>query len=68
MITFETGMDIRARQADKPTVARFNMGNGTYRYCVIGTNYGHIHTSSGDVKTWGSYSGARKAARAYVGF
>lgn len=68
MITFETGMDIRARQVDKPTVARFNMGNGVYRYCVIGTGYGHIHTSGGDVKTWGSYSGARRAALRHVDY
>ncbi len=68
MTTFETGIDYRARQADKPTVARFNMGSGVYRYCVIGTQYGHIHTTAGDVKTWGSYSGARKAARRYVAF
>lgn len=68
MITFETGMDYRARHADKPTVARFNMGNGIYRYCVIGTQYGCMYTPSGDIKTWGSYSGARKAARKYVAF
>ena len=66
MITFENGMDIRSRQVDKPTVARFHMGGGVYRYCVIGTGYGHIHTSGGDVKTWGSYSGAYSAARKYV--
>lgn len=66
MVTFENGMDIRSRQAGKPTVARFRMGNGVYRCCVIGTAYGYIHTSGGDVKTWGSYSGARAAARKYV--
>ncbi len=63
MIRFTDAMDIRSRLVNKPTVAMFGD-----RYCVIGTQYGHIHTSSGDVKTWGSYSGARRAARLYVSF
>ena len=64
MITFESGIDIRSREPQQPTVARFRVGS-TYRYCVIGTQYGYLHTSGGDVRTWGSYSGARRAARAY---
>ena len=60
MLTFETGLDIRAREASKPTIARFNMGNGIYKYCIVGTDYGHIHISSGDVRVWGSYQGAYK--------
>lgn len=68
MITFESGMDYRCRQADKPTVAKYHMGSGEYRYVVIGTNYGYIHTTSGDVRTWCSYSGAWRAAKNYVGF
>lgn len=62
MIVFEKGLDIRTREATSPTVAKFNTGNG-YRYIVIGTDYGHVHTSSGDVRTWGSYSGARRYIR-----
>ena len=27
-------------------------------YCLIGTDYGHIHTSGGDVRTWATRSGA----------
>lgn len=64
MITFESGLDIRTRQALKPTVAKLRVGND-YRYIVIGTEYGHLHTSGGDVRTWGSYSGARRATAAY---
>ena len=30
--------------------------------------YGHIHTTGGDVRTWGSYSGARRFARSYSPF
>jgi hypothetical protein len=49
-------------------VARFNIGNGNYRYIVIGTEYGYIHTSGGDVRTWGSYSGAYRFAKQYQSF
>ncbi len=35
-------------------------------YCVIGTSYGYLHTSAGDIRTWKSASGARKAAKAYA--
>lgn len=66
MITFESGIDIRCREASAPTVARFAMGDGTYRYVVIGTQYGYWHTTGGDVRTWKSYSGARRAVRRYV--
>ena len=66
MITFEHGLDYRAREPLKPTVARFHMGNREYRFCVIGTEYGYMHTTAGDVRTWASYSGARKAAQRYI--
>jgi TctA family transporter len=66
MVTFENGMT--AHSATFPTVARFHMGAGIYRFCVIGTAYGHLHTCGGDVRTWGSYSAARRAAKAYNPF
>lgn len=65
MIHFQSGMDGRAREPKRPTVARFTVAPGDVRYCVIGTEYGHVHTTGGDVRTWRSYSGARKFARAY---
>mgnify|MGYP006992515870 CR=1 FL=1 len=68
MIYFTNGIDSRSRQVAAPTVASFGMGNGVIRFIVIGTEYGHIHTSGGDVKTWASYGGARKAATAYKPF
>jgi hypothetical protein len=37
-------------------------------YCVIGTDYGFLHNSSGDVRTWRSASGARRAAKQYKSF
>ena len=66
MKTFENGLDIRTRQQSKPCVARIRVTGSTYKYCVIGTDYGHIHTTGGDVRVWGSYSGAYRAMRNYV--
>ena len=68
MITFYNGLDIRTRLQPKPTVARFELSPGKYAFIVIGTEYGHIHTSGGDVRTWSSRSGAQKAAARYVSF
>lgn len=68
MITFENGLDIRTRQQNKPCVAKFHLGNEEYRFIVIGTEYGHIHTISGDVRTWRSYSGAYKFLKQYQPF
>lgn len=66
MLVFENGMDIRSRTAPTPEVAKFHIGGGKYEYCVIGTQYGHIHTTGGDVRTWKSCSGARRFARNYT--
>lgn len=56
--------DIRA--FDRPIVARIQTENGGYRFCVIGTQYGYLHTSGGDIRTWQTASGARKAAKRYI--
>lgn len=66
MIVFESGIDIRARSVSAPTVARFMVQPGEWRFIVIGTQYGYLHTSSGDIRTWRSYSGARRAVKRYV--
>lgn len=68
MITFENGIDIRSRQVDRPQVARFRMSDDTYRYVLIGTDYGHIHTRGGDVRTWQTANGARRWLRSYEPF
>lgn len=68
MITFESGIDARCREVKLPTVARFRVNATDWRYIVIGTAYGYLHTSGGDVRTWRSYSGARRAARNYIPF
>ena len=72
MFTFINHLDSRARNA-APQVARIELTIRTYatdsqagaettltKYICIGTDYGYIHTSGGDVRTWDSYSGARK--------
>jgi hypothetical protein len=66
-------IDINPRAYAKPTVVRFRTPASQFSwapaprvlYAVCGTAYGYLHTTAGDVRTWGSYSGARKAAKAY---
>lgn len=66
-------IDINPRAYATPTVVRFRTPTSQFswalapevRYAVCGTEYGYLHTTAGDVRTWGSYSGARKAAKAY---
>lgn len=60
--------DADPRSYPAPTVVRFPMSDGTVRFAIVGTQYGYLHTRGGDVRTWLSYSGARRAARAYVPF
>lgn len=66
MLTFETGIDVRCREPSAPTVARFRVRGAEYRYVVIGTQYGYLHTTSGDARTWKTASGARHAVKRYV--
>ena len=83
MLTFENGIDYRCRESTTPTVARFRMDNPNdvfrqiqlrngampeYRYIVIGTQYGYIHTIGGDIRTWKTPSGAYKFIKGYNPF
>jgi hypothetical protein len=65
MLHFKNGLDIRTRQQSAPCVAKFDIRPGLTVFIVIGTQYGHIHTRGGDVRTWRSYSGARRFLRSY---
>lgn len=66
MIHFEGSLDIRTRQVT-PQVATLRGYTGNPKsFIVIGTDYGHIHTSGGDIRTWKSYSGARKFLNSYL--
>jgi len=62
--TIPLWVDIHPRSYAKPTVVRFRTPTSV-RFAVCGTEYGYLHTTAGDVRTWGSYSGAHKAAKAY---
>ncbi len=68
MLVFENGLDIRSRTAPAPEVAKFHVGNGKYEFIVIGTQYGHIYTSLGDIRTWKTAGSARRFARNYKPF
>ena len=35
-------------------------------FCIIGTEYGYIHTIAGDLRVWRSYSGARRFLTQYL--
>ena len=38
------------------------------RFAIIWTDYGYLHTTGGNVKTWRSYSGVRRVAKNYKPF
>ena len=71
--TLPVWTDIHQRSYSRPTVVRFRTPTNQFSwgkpdqvlYAVCGTEYGYIHTTSGDVRTWNSYSGARSAAKRY---
>lgn len=60
-------IDVDSRAYKKPTVILVNLGHadGKPRYCVAGCDYGYLHTTAGDIRTWRSYFGARRVARKY---
>lgn len=74
MMLLPLWIDIHPRSYDKPTVVRFRTPTSQFGwagpvrvlYAVCGTDYGYIHTTSGDVRVWASYSGAYKAMRKYL--
>ncbi len=47
------------------TVAKINSIDGTF-YACIGTDYGYIHTTGGEVRLWHSYSGAKRFLNKYL--
>lgn len=64
-------LDVSPRAYACPTVVRVNVAAKgspeSIRYAVAGTDYGWLHTTGGDIRTWGSYSGARRVALEYMG-
>ncbi len=75
ILTLPLWIDISPRSYKKPTVVRFRTPTSQFSwagpvrvlYAVCGTDYGYIHNTSGDVRTWSSYSGAYKGMRRYIG-
>ena len=61
-------IDFNPHSFKVPTVALVDFGHkdGKPRYCVAGTDYGYLHTTAGDVRTWLGYSGAQRVCRAYI--
>lgn len=55
----------RAYPHARPLLVDFGHADGRPCWCVVGTDYGFLHTTSGDVRTWGSRSGAARVARQY---
>lgn len=60
--------DVNPRAYAKPTALLVDFGHadGHPRFCVVGTEYGYLHTAGGDVRTWRSKSGAQRAIRNYA--
>lgn len=65
MIVFKNGLDYRTHEVTTPTVARYEITSDITKFIVIGAKYGALHKLSGGLKTWKSYSGARRAANKY---
>jgi hypothetical protein len=59
--------DVNPRAFSTPRVSLVDFGHadGRPRFCIVGTDYGFMHNTGGDVRTWRSYSGAQKVCRAY---
>lgn len=68
----------KAGREGKPRIAAFK-ASWTYtdargyigmrhgiKYCIIGTDYGYLHTIAGDIRTWNSESGARQHLRRHI--
>lgn len=63
---FNTFTDMQsAGRTYPPTVAKINSIDGTF-YACIGTDYGYIHTTGGEVRLWHSYSGAKRFLNKYL--
>ena len=57
---------MQPRSYSKPTVVcvDFDYPVGI-KYCLAGCAYGYLYTTSGDIKTWNSYSGAWRVKKLY---
>lgn len=65
MIEFDY-IDHRCREV-KPQVAKLSPYGILLGYIIIGTDYGYVHTTAGDIRLWKTYSGAYKWLRKNYG-
>ena len=66
MLVFNKTLDIRTRQVT-PQVAVIYFSPNNPLYCIVGTEYGHIHSPNGSLRTWQSRSAARDFLKKYLG-
>lgn len=60
-------LELNSRSYAKPTVILVDFGSDTGPlYCVAGCDYGYLHNTSGNVRTWLGKSGATKARNNYI--
>lgn len=73
--TIPTWFDIHPREYKKPTIIRFRAPASQFSrgpksqilFAIVGTDYGYLHTTGGDLRTWKSYSGAYRILKQYTG-
>ena len=73
--TIPTWLDIHPREYKKPTIVRFRVSDSPFSggpksqilFAIVGTDYGYLHTTGGDLRTWKSYSGAYRILKQYTG-
>ena len=73
--TIPTWFDIHPREYKKPTIIRFRVPASQFSwgpksqilFAIVGTDYGYLHTTGGDLRTWKSYSGAYRILKQYTG-
>ena len=73
--TIPTWLDIHPREYKKPTIVRVRVPDSPFSwgpksqilFAIVGTDYGYLHTTGGDLRTWKSYSGAYRILKQYTG-
>lgn len=74
MLTYHEFIDATCRSLPTPCVARVLMsplpshvqGPPKPYYVIVGTQYGYMRTTGGDLRTWRTVSGARRALARYT--
>jgi len=75
VLELPTWFDIHPREYKKPTIIRFRAPASQFSrgpksqilFAIVGTDYGYLRTTGGDLRTWKSYSGAYRILKQYTG-